>query len=157
MCGLGVPGWRPDEFAFGRILRFFFVALEQGPSQLDAVMYAEVSLFSRGAVDEASGLPTINLDRVMPSPRVIPAKLLTTPVIAAPLTTLDQEAIMASERKNREFLSTVDGTKLSSTTQLKVRRAQKELAQCAEYLQFLGGNNRERLILGSTIKLADIH
>jgi hypothetical protein len=157
MCGLGVPGWQPDEYAYGRILRFFFVALAQGPSSLDAVMYAEVSMFSPGAVDEASGLPTINIDRVIPSPRVIPAKLLTTPVIAAPLTTIDQDAFMACERKHREFLATVEGTRLSSSAKLKVRRAHRELAQCAEALQLLGGSIRTRLILGGTIKLAEIH
>ena len=157
MCGLGVPGWRPDEYAYGRILRFFFVALAQGPSSLDAVMYAEVSMFSPGAVDEASGLPTINIDRVIPSPRVIPAKLLTTPVIAAPLTTIDQDTFMACERKHREFLATVEGTRLSRSAKLKVRRAHRELAQCAEALQLLGGSIRTRLILGGTIKLAEIH
>ena len=114
-------------------------------------------MFSPGAVDEASGLPTINIDRVIPSPRVIPAKLLTTPVIAAPLTTIDQDTFMACERKHREFLATVEGTRLSSSAKLKVRRAQKELAQCAEALQLLGGSIRTRLILGGTIKLAEIH
>ena len=36
MCGLGVPDWRPDEFAFGRIQRFFFVVLTEGPSSAQA-------------------------------------------------------------------------------------------------------------------------
>ena len=44
MHGLGVPNWQPDEYAFGRILRFFFMALP-GAADVDASMYAEVAYF----------------------------------------------------------------------------------------------------------------
>ena len=157
MCGLGVPDWRPDEFAFGRIQRFFFVVLTEGPSSAQAAMYAEVVLFSRGAVDEASGLPTINLDRIIPLPRVIPAKLLTTPIVAAPLLSRDHDTILACARKSRDFLSTVEGMTLTHANKVKVRRAHQQLVQCDQDLRIIGGSTSTRLILGSTIKLTDVH
>ena len=153
MRGLGVPTWQPDEFALGRILRFFFVALPGRVADADASMNAEVAIFSRGEIDYATGLPTINLDRVIPMPRVIPAKLLVTPIIAAPLLSRDQEKIMSCARKARACLAAVDSTSLNSKTRLKVKRQHRLLTQCERDLQVMGGT-RVRLILGGTINLS---
>lgn len=157
MRGLGVPGWGPDEFAFGRIQRFFFVVLAEALPHAQAAMYAEVAMFSRGAVDEASGLPTINLDRIIPLPRIIPAKLLTTPIVAAPLLSNDHDTILACARRSRDFLSKIEGTELTHANRVKARRAHQQLAQCRQDLRLFAGNSNTRLILGSTIKLTDIH
>ena len=152
MHGLGVPNWQPDEYAFGRILRFFFMALP-GAADVDASMYAEVAIFSRGEIDSASGLPTISLDRVIPMPRVIPARLLVTPIIAAPLLSRDQESIMSCARKARARLAAVDSTSLKSQTRLKVKRQHRLLTQCDRDLQVMGGTC-VRVILGGTINLS---
>ena len=156
MHGLGVAKWPPDQYAYGRVLRFFFIMLPTGPDHSDvhASMFAEVSIFARGVVDDASGLPTIDIDRVLSSPRIIPANLLITPIIAAPLPTHDEVVVMASARKSRSYLGSVDphAATRNAKTRRKVRQAQANLLSCARDLKTLGGTTT-RLILGSTITL----
>ena len=154
MHGLGVAGWPPHQYAFGRVLRFFFIMLPTGTDHTDVSMFAEVSIFARGAIDDASGLPTINLDSVLSSPRVIPANLLITPIIAAPLPTHDELVVLASARKNRSYLGSVDphAATHNPKTRRKVRQAQANLSSCARDMKTLGGTTT-RLVLGSTIIL----